>query len=326
MAYDGASGQTVMFGGASSPGGGGLLSETWTWDGSGWTQQSPSASPPARAYAVEAYDTVTGTTVLTGGAGDGAALSDTWTWNNTTWSSVDPSSSPPARVGAAGAYDAGGRQLVVFGGAGKGGSALDDTVILTAEAPLVITPGATSPAPPGSGSDNSSGTATGPISSSVSPSTSRPGTTPVSRTATPRAATSYNVHRGDLVTLTGSGFEPGTDITITFHSTPYVVGHTLAGAAGDFRVTVGVPERAAIGRHHFIAQGAGASGQLTELVTAVQVVPFAGGPSRRSPVQTAVMVFVAVAIPVGSWFALSLAGRLRRRSRHRSPARAVPRP
>jgi hypothetical protein len=46
-----------------------------------WTQQAPATSPPARDSAAMAYDAVTGTIVLFGGAGKvGAKFADTWTW------------------------------------------------------------------------------------------------------------------------------------------------------------------------------------------------------------------------------------------------------
>src|SRR5437763_10211951 len=47
MAYDGARGKLVLFGG----GNGVQRDDTWTWDGSTWTRQHPATSPPARVYA-----------------------------------------------------------------------------------------------------------------------------------------------------------------------------------------------------------------------------------------------------------------------------------
>jgi hypothetical protein len=46
-----------------------LLGDTWTWDGSTWTQQHPVPSPSARTDASMAYDAATGTVVLFGGGG-----------------------------------------------------------------------------------------------------------------------------------------------------------------------------------------------------------------------------------------------------------------
>ena len=53
------------------------LDDTWTWDGTTWTQQHPATSPSARTFASMAYDPATSTAVLFGGKG---TLADTWTW------------------------------------------------------------------------------------------------------------------------------------------------------------------------------------------------------------------------------------------------------
>ena len=48
MAYDAADGTVVLFGGQGRSG---SLGDTWTWDGSAWTQAHPSTSPPALSAA-----------------------------------------------------------------------------------------------------------------------------------------------------------------------------------------------------------------------------------------------------------------------------------
>jgi hypothetical protein len=79
MAYDPATGTVVLFGGAS-PSGEIVLGDTWTWNGTTWTQQEPVASPPARSEAAMASDPATGTVVLFGGQSNSGSLDDTWTW------------------------------------------------------------------------------------------------------------------------------------------------------------------------------------------------------------------------------------------------------
>src|SRR5215813_5883598 len=91
MAYDAATGTDVLFG--SDPG------QTWTWNGTTWTQQAPAASPPARYLASMAYDAATGTVVLFGGIGH-RLFDDTWTWDGTTWTKQAPATRPPARYQA----------------------------------------------------------------------------------------------------------------------------------------------------------------------------------------------------------------------------------
>ena len=75
-----------MFGGAAGqslqP-----LGDTWSWDGTNWTQLTPTTSPSARGYAQ--MGSLRGTPVLFGGAdAQGNVLGDTWTWTGTTWVSV----------------------------------------------------------------------------------------------------------------------------------------------------------------------------------------------------------------------------------------------
>src|ERR1700730_10019071 len=53
MAFDTNTGTTVLFGGM---GANGPLHDTWTWDGSSWTQQHPAHNPPATVIGPMAYD------------------------------------------------------------------------------------------------------------------------------------------------------------------------------------------------------------------------------------------------------------------------------
>jgi len=111
MAYDPATNQLILFGGD------GASNDTWTWNGTTWTQLSSATSPPGRQHASMAYDPGTDQLVLFGGLGaTGNFLNDTWTWNGTTWTEQSPSTSPSARYGQSMAYDTGTNQLILFGG------------------------------------------------------------------------------------------------------------------------------------------------------------------------------------------------------------------
>ena len=94
MAYDGATGQLVLFGGARIRTNGSvqILDQTWTWNCTTWTQQSPATHPSARYGASMAYDRATGQLVLFGGAINSGktTFGDTWTWNGTTWTQLSP--------------------------------------------------------------------------------------------------------------------------------------------------------------------------------------------------------------------------------------------
>ena len=119
MAYDAATGTMILFGG-KLPGNGQVYNGTWIWDGTTWTRQFPTTSPPARFGASMAYDAATGTVVLFGGlSSSGRAFGDTWTWNGTTWAKQAPATSPPARGAASMAYDAATGTVVLFGGFGR---------------------------------------------------------------------------------------------------------------------------------------------------------------------------------------------------------------
>jgi hypothetical protein len=89
----------LLFGGCStSPCGG--LQDTWNWDGTTWTELSPTTSPPPRADAVAG--TVAGQVVLFGGLDSVAnpgLLGDTWTWDGSTWNQENVSG-PSPREGA----------------------------------------------------------------------------------------------------------------------------------------------------------------------------------------------------------------------------------
>jgi hypothetical protein len=83
--------------------------------------------------------------------------------------------------------------------------------------------------------------------------------------------TARSVHPADLVTVSGSGFAPRSTVTITFHSTPIIVGSVVTDDHGNFTVTVSVPSSALAGPHHFEAVGPAPSGGTTTLLALVSV-------------------------------------------------------
>ena len=123
MAYDPNSGQVVLFGGLNNNGNGtSLLGDTWTWNGTTWTPQTPATSPQARFYATMAYDPSSGQVVLFGGetVNSDFYVGDTWTWNGSTWTPQNPATSPPSRGTAMMAYNVTSGQVLLFGGDGNG--------------------------------------------------------------------------------------------------------------------------------------------------------------------------------------------------------------
>jgi hypothetical protein len=96
------SGNVVLFGGCQLYT---CLSDTWTWDGTAWTEQHPATIPSPRGNFGLAYDTVREQTVLFGGCGLYACLSDTWTWDGADWTEQHPAHSPPNGADPAMAFD-----------------------------------------------------------------------------------------------------------------------------------------------------------------------------------------------------------------------------
>ena len=135
MAYDPATGQLVLFGGAdrltTRPTTPSALSTTWDWNGTTWTRLSPAASPPGLADASMVYDSATRQLIVFGGqVGTGGIVSTTWTWNGTTWTELSPPTSPAARLAASMADDPAAGQLVLFGGLTVPSSVLSTTWVL----------------------------------------------------------------------------------------------------------------------------------------------------------------------------------------------------
>lgn len=72
------------------------LSDTWEWDGTGWTELVPGTSPAARFGAAMAYDPEAAQLVLFGGNCVSGDLDDTWVAGSTSVTSVSPSAGPTA--------------------------------------------------------------------------------------------------------------------------------------------------------------------------------------------------------------------------------------
>ena len=117
MVYDPATQQLLLFGGGSTPGAG-FNNDTWTWNGTTWTQLHPATSPSGRDSHDFVYDAATTKAIMFGGfRGTGYSPGDTWSWSGTNWTQLSPPTSPGVDVVAwQGAYDAASGQLMMFGG------------------------------------------------------------------------------------------------------------------------------------------------------------------------------------------------------------------
>ena len=128
LAYDGQRHVVVMFGGDAAGGSDdGVnavpltivpLGDTWTWDGTDWTQKFPTPSPSARSSPGMAFHGATNRkVVLLFGGRESSTLfdGDTWQWNGSNWTNL-PVTGPQARSGHRMEYDTDTQTVVLFGG------------------------------------------------------------------------------------------------------------------------------------------------------------------------------------------------------------------
>jgi hypothetical protein len=120
IAYDELHRVAVLFGGSDPSNTFKDFSDTWTFDGTTWTNRTLVGSPAARYDLRLAYDGQTRSVVLWGGQNDQTqtAFTDTWTWDGSQWSQLNPPSSPPSLFTPGFAYDAARSQVVLFGSSG----------------------------------------------------------------------------------------------------------------------------------------------------------------------------------------------------------------
>jgi N-acetylneuraminic acid mutarotase len=136
MAFDGQ--QIVVFGGGTYVQGGGgsslaLLGDTWTFDGTTWTQQQPSTAPVARMNTAFGFD---GQRVVVFGGFGGPLpsgyydyLNDAWAFQGGSWTLLQPLISPPPNYAPAMGFD--GQEFVLFGGSRNGNDICAATWLLS---------------------------------------------------------------------------------------------------------------------------------------------------------------------------------------------------
>lgn len=132
IAYDATANRVVLFGGGTvvNPPGeqGNSVSDTWEWDGTNWTPQTPSRIPPALATPAMAYDPVALQTIMLESSGSANTAMQTWAWDGSTWFPRTPVSMPLGRDRQSMAYDQARKEIVLFGGLNLAANApYDDT-------------------------------------------------------------------------------------------------------------------------------------------------------------------------------------------------------
>lgn len=127
MVYDATRNHVLLFGGDRATERT-LLGDTWTWDGSSWTERHPSRSPSPRTRMAMAYDEAHQVVLLFGGTDrfltvpGSANRSDTWIWDGSTWTQRQPGPAP-SLAEAVMAFDPSSKRVVLFGSHAEGGAA-----------------------------------------------------------------------------------------------------------------------------------------------------------------------------------------------------------
>jgi len=122
MVFDPTRNVSVLFGGIASLISIGLPSnQTWEWNGTDWTQATPTTSPAGRAHYGLAYDLARQKVVMFGGSTNPGLLmtsNQTWEYDGLTWVQVAMTSAqnPGPRQYPGMTYHAGLNRTVLFGG------------------------------------------------------------------------------------------------------------------------------------------------------------------------------------------------------------------
>ena len=94
MAYDPMTGHVLMFGGDTGAFPSPASNQTWSYDGSTWTQLNPLTSPTGKLGIQLVFDSNRGVFVMYGSSNTsafgGASVNQTWEFDGTTWTQVFP--------------------------------------------------------------------------------------------------------------------------------------------------------------------------------------------------------------------------------------------
>ena len=102
--------QVHLFGGYN---GISFLQDTWTWNGSTWTEHAPDTSPRGRRSAGLAYDRARKEILLFGGWDGFEFFADTWTWDGSAWTEDDAMTPSPSGRRDVGMADASRKEVLL---------------------------------------------------------------------------------------------------------------------------------------------------------------------------------------------------------------------
>ena len=101
---------------------------------------------------------------------------------------------------------------------------------------------------------------------------------------------------GDSVTIDSSGWKASSDVTITLHSSPVVLGTVKADSSGAVHATETIPSGTTAGAHTIELTGTDSSGAPRDVSTPITVTSGGGGSLPRTGAAIAGMVGVAVVL------------------------------
>ena len=123
MAYDGDTGQVMLYGGLAytSVCGCNGTGGTWVWNGADFQQVV--AAGASTFYSSLVFDAATHQMLRVGGAmaDDATPVDTTSVWTGSGWQTLAPQHQPSARLGDVSTYDASSGQLILFGGGNSAG-------------------------------------------------------------------------------------------------------------------------------------------------------------------------------------------------------------
>jgi hypothetical protein len=115
--YDARDGYAVLFGGTGTCSVYYACNDTWSFNGTRWTQLHPATSPPRMWRFGMTYDAADRDVVVFGGNVYPGSLSHaTWTYAGGSWTNATRASAPSSRVDVPLTYDPTTRSVVLYGG------------------------------------------------------------------------------------------------------------------------------------------------------------------------------------------------------------------
>ena len=82
---------------------------------------------------------------------------------------------------------------------------------------------------------------------------------------------SISTSPGSTVSVSGNGYQVGTTVTLTLHSTPVVLGTAVVNSSGVFSKSIKIPSDATLGAHTLVIAGTNSSGSATSATLNVKL-------------------------------------------------------